>query len=59
MGEKFLPGNNVRLIAINAEGFIEAVEERYGAAVMYKVIYWLDGKRLDVWVYDFEISKFK
>lgn len=49
-------GDNIKIKAIEIEGRIDAMLFDSGGC-QYRVIYWYDGKRNQLWLYEWETEK--
>lgn len=52
----FFPFENVRIKAIDTEGFVTTRMNNETGENEYKVVYWLEGKRNSDWFFEFELE---
>ncbi len=53
---EFSINDTVTIKEINCKGFIDRIEFST-KATYYRIVYWLDGKRYETWMYKREIEK--
>ena len=50
----FRINDNVRVVAIDIDGFVDKIETSF-EGTMYRVVYWWDGKRHEEWMHSREL----
>lgn len=56
VGLKFSPGQAVKVLALNVNGYVENVLIRRGNVIDYDVTYWFNGTRTTVCLTEGEIN---
>lgn len=53
----FRINDNVRIVAIGIDGFVDKIETSVDG-VLYRVVFWWDGKRHEEWMHSRELTFF-